>query len=283
MADLTSCKLSDFQGELATSRTTAGRELSRASQCEVLTSVRSFLGWAAAARLVSAHLSDCLDVPHRGERVPRVVFSAREAEQVLAQADCTTTIGLRDRALMELLYSTGVRRTECIHLTVPDVDHERGVVLVREGKGSRDRLVPVGERALCWLARYLWSARPLLASAPDTGVLFVNRNGKALLANRLSERVHRYIQKARLGKSGSCHTFRHTMATLLLEGGADIRHIQAMLGHVHLSTTALYTRVSMAQLKLVHSRAHPAERGAWPDSKLARGEVELEFDLLEPE
>ncbi len=279
--DVTPSDLDRFSIALAATTLRSGAfPLSWASQQDILTALKGFFRWAVAIHLVPFDPSADLAVPRRGERVPRAVLSAREAEVVLAQADCATPLGLRDRALMELLYSTGIRRTECIRLILADVDYERGVLLVREGKGRRDRVVPIGTRALDWLTRYIWSARPLLAAAPDTSTLFLNRRGNPLLANRLSERVHRYIEAANLGKSGSCHVFRHTMATLLLEGGADIRHIQAILGHVHLSTTALYTRVSVAQLKQVHTRTHPAEHGE--DAHGRAEQVDLAFDLIDP-
>jgi integrase/recombinase XerD len=113
-----------------------------------------------------------------------------------------------------------------------------------------------------WIDRYLRTVRPLLVVPPDPGVLFLTRRGQALRENRLTEVVHRYVQAAGLGKTGSCHLFRHTMATLLLENGADVREVQEMLGHSQLSTTALYTHVAIGRLKQVHRAAHPAEREA---------------------
>jgi integrase/recombinase XerD len=151
-----------------------------------------------------------------------------------------------------------------IRLQLPDLDVGRGVLFIREGKGRRDRIVPIGDRAVRWIDRYLRTVRPLLVVPPDPGVLFLTRRGQALRENRLTEVVHRYVQAAGLGKTGSCHLFRHTMATLLLENGADVREVQEMLGHSQLSTTALYTHVAIGRLKQVHSAAHPAERGGSP-------------------
>lgn len=272
--------LEAFQTDLAGALRADGRPLGWASQGEVLMAVKRFFQWCAKTRILSADPALDLAVPRRPARLPRSVLSSAEVEIVLAQANCGDPLGLRDRALMELLYSTGLRRTECTQLLLADVDCTRGVVLVREGKGRRDRVVPIGARALRWLDLYLFEARPQLAAEPDVKLLFLTRRGRPVRANRLSELIHGYIQAASIGKSGSCHVFRHTMATLLLEGGADIRHIQAMLGHVHLSTTALYTRVSVAQLKQVHARAHPAERGE--GAGRSPEQVELEFDLVDP-
>lgn len=119
-------------------------------------------------------------------------------------------------------------------------------------------MIPIGERALRWTLTFIDQARPRLLTPPDRGVLFLTRRGRRMRLSHLSELVKRYIEQSGIGKKGSCHLFRHTMATLMLEGGADVRDIQEMLGHAQLSTTQLYTRVSIARLKRVHDRAHPA-------------------------
>jgi integrase/recombinase XerD len=131
------------------------------------------------------------------------------------------------------------------------------VLLVREGKGGRDRFVPVGERAVEWTERWL-TFRPRYVVPPDEGWLFLTKRGRPLAPKRLSELAHRYLEASGVGKTGSCHLFRHTMATLMLEAGADVRHIQEILGHAVLSTTALYTHVSITKLQEVHRRTHPA-------------------------
>jgi integrase/recombinase XerD len=182
--------------------------------------------------------------------------------------DCTEPVGLRDRALLETLYSTGLRRTECARLTVPDLDPERGVVFVRQGKGRKDRVVPIGDRALMWIDRYCIEARPQLVVPPETHVLFLTARGRPIRPSRLSEQVRRYLARSGVGKPGSCHVFRHTMATLLLEHGADVRYVQAILGHASLAMTARYTHVAITELKAVHTRTHPAERDHAPPARL---------------
>jgi integrase/recombinase XerD len=139
------------------------------------------------------------------------------------------------------------------------VDIERGTVLIRQGKGRKDRLVPIGQRALYWIGRYLAGARLHLVVAPDDGTLFLTRVGEPFNLCWLSRTVARYIDSASIGKRGGCHLFRHTMATLMLEGGADIRYIQAMLGHADLSTTTIYTQVAIRALKAIHAATHPAD------------------------
>ena len=168
------------------------------------------------------------------------------------------TIGLRDRTLPEVFYSTGMRRMELAQLKLYDLDIERGTVMVRQGKGKKDRMIPIGERALAWVGKYLADARPKLVQEPDDGTLFLTNLSAAFTPNRLTQLVRDYVDKAELGKTGACHLFRHTMATLMLENGADIRFIQEMLGHAELSTTQIYTQVSIRKLKEIHTATHPA-------------------------
>jgi integrase/recombinase XerD len=163
-------------------------------------------------------------------RLPKHVLSIKEAETVLAQPDLGTATGIRDRAMMETLYSTGMRRMELIGLHLHDVDADRGTVMIRQGKGKKDRMVPIGERALEWIAKYRDDVRPELAIGGDDGTLFLSYLGEAFTPNRLTQLVRDHVNAAKLGKTGACHLFRHTMATLMLENGADIRFIQAMLG-----------------------------------------------------
>jgi len=234
-----------------------GKPLSFRSQYTRLVPVRAFFKWLTRQNVIASNPASELVLPKLERRLPAVLTVA-EVEQVLELPDVTEPLGLRDRAMMEVLYSTGVRRMELIGLAVWDLDADGGTLLVRKGKGNRDRVVPIGRRAIAWVRRYLDSARPLLVVPPDEGVLFVGQLGGALSKNHLTRLIRRYILSAELGKVGSCHLFRHTMATAMLEHGADIRFIQQMLGHRDISSTQLYTQVSIKQLKKVHALTHPA-------------------------
>ena len=145
--------------------------------------------------------------------------------------DVDDPIGLRDRAMLEVLYSTGLRRMEMIALKLYDLEFDRGLILVRQGKGNKDRYVPIGERAIAWLEKYIREARPQLAIEPDDMTVFLTAQGEPFSRDHLTSAVKERIDAAKLGKAGACHLFRHTMATLMHENGADIRHIQAILGH----------------------------------------------------
>lgn len=234
-----------------------GAPLSIASQRAKLVPLRAWFKWLTRTGEIPANPASDLDLPRKMKRLPRAVLTQREVEQVLALADTTTPVGMRDRAMMEVLYATGMRRMELARLALGDIDAERGVVLIREGKGGKDRLIPMGERALHWVDRYLQEARPQLAWDQAEATVFLGREGHAMNPMWLSTTVARYVERAELGKKGGCHLFRHTMATLMLEGGADIRFIQAMLGHAELSTTQIYTQVAIRQLQKVHASTHP--------------------------
>ena len=237
-----------------------GEPLSIASQRSKLIPLRGLFKWLTRSGELPANPAADLDLPKRMRRLPRAVLTASEMERVLALADTSTAIGLRDRAMMEVVYSTGMRRMEVAHLELGDVDAERCVVLIREGKGRKDRLLPLGERALHWVQEYLTRSRPQLAWNLGEPALFLGNEGKPLSLAWVSRIVALYIERAALGKHGGPHLVRHSMATLMLEGGADIRFIQAMLGHVELSTTQIYTQVAIRQLQHVHATTHPGAK-----------------------
>ena len=219
--------------------------------------------WMARQRLILHNPASELELPKLGYRLPKHVLTVQEAELVIAQPDVTDTLGLRDRALLETLYSTGMRRLELANLKMYDLDTERGTVMVRQGKGKKDRVIPIGDRAAAWLDKYIRESRPRLAVEPDDGTLLVSNAGEPFHLDHLSDLVRGHVDAAlsrdgKPGKRGACHLFRHTMATLMLENGADIRFIQQMLGHARLDTTQIYTQVSIRQLKQIHSATHPA-------------------------
>lgn len=251
--------LERYQRHLFYYRKADGHPLGVQSQLIRLVSVRMFFKWLTRNNYLLYNPASELELPRAGKRLPKYILTPSEAEQVLNQTDVEDLYGLRDRAILETLYSTGIRRAELANLCVYDVDAERGVVMVRHGKGNKDRVVPIGERALKWVEKYLYSGRPYLSVGQDEGRLFLTRLGEAFGVAGLSELVRRYIKQSGIPKSGSCHLFRHSVATLMLENGADIRYIQQMLGHAKLDTTQIYTQVSIQKLKEIHTATHPAK------------------------
>ena len=197
-------------------------------------------------------------MPKAERSLPEATLTVAEMTALLAVPRVNTPLGLRDRAVLEVFYSTGLRRAEVIGLDLGDVDFGRGTVFVRRGKGAKDRYAPVGERALFWVRLYADLVRPHFVGQNPTEVLFVSSVGTPLCADWLSRRVRRYLAQAGVAKRGSCHLLRHTVATQMLEGGADIRYVAEMLGHAKLETTQRYTRVSIDRLRAVHALSHPA-------------------------
>ena len=245
-------------------RKTDGAPLSHQTQAKRLISVRAFFQWLARQHHLLYNPASELELPKQQQRLPRHILSVAEVEQVLNACDTTEALGLRDRAMLETLYSTGMRRAELTGLRADDLDLNRGTVFVRLGKGAKDRVVPIGERACRWVERYLFQVRPDLVDVDDDGALFLAKHGEGMQAKQLSVIVRNAIGRANLERfadthpNAACHLLRHACATHMLENGADIRYIQALLGHADLSTTEVYTRVSIQQLKAVHERTHPA-------------------------
>ncbi len=262
--------LERYQRHLFYVRKADGQPITLMRQWLLIDHVRLWFRWLVKNNHLPTNPASDLDMP----RVPRTVLpeslEAHEVEAVLAQPDVDEVSGLRDRAILEVLYSTGLRRSEVVRLSMFDIEPMRGIVRVRQGKGRKDRVVPIGERALAWVQRYLDEARPQLAADVRERALFLNRFGQPLGSNHLGAMARRYLNAAGIAKRGACHLFRHAMATQMLENGADIRYIQEMLGHENLDTTQIYTHVSIGKLQAVHAATHPAaklERKARPDEE----------------
>jgi integrase/recombinase XerD len=257
-----------YQRYLFLYRRKDGQTLSGRGQAMRLVPVRVWFRWLVKQNRILSNPAADIDMPREEKRLPKHILSADEAERILNVPDVTSALGIRDRAILETLYSTGVRRQEAVSLEVYDIDHERGTLMVRQGKGKRDRLIPIGERALAWIAKYQAEVRPQLMLGDGNRALFLTIHGEALGEAELGRLVSGYIRSSGLEKSGSCHLFRHTMATLMLENGADVRFVQAMLGHANLTTTQIYTQVAIRALKEIHTATHPArlERSGQTDA-----------------
>ena len=260
--EVSTAVLARYQRYLYHHRKEDGGPLSLGTQWLRLVVIRSFFRWLARNHLILFNPASELELPKMDNRLPRNVLSLAEVEKILHQVDLTTLVGLRDRAILELLFCTGIRRGELINLKLYDVNIEKRTLFIRRGKGKKDRVVPTGERALLWLEKYLDESRPVLVSEgkradKENNALFLNSQGGAMQPYTLGKVVSKYVKSADIDKEGCCHLFRHSMATLMLEGGADIRYIQQMLGHAKLDTTQIYTRVSIKKLKEVHMQTHP--------------------------
>lgn len=281
--EVTSVILERYRQHLCHRRKANGQGLSNKSQNLRLIAVRVFFKWLVKSHRLSYNPASELELIKTRHSLPRHVLTLKEVEAIMNQVNLSSPLGLRDRAILETFYSTGIRRSELVHLKVYELNIEEGTLIIRKGKGDKDRIVPIGDRALAWIEKYLNELRPKLViyyhnqfeydkqgsgrgskveqyidDDRDRDALFVTRKGKALSISYLGSVVSEYVRKAKIGKTGACHLFRHTMATLMLEGGADIRYIQEMLGHEKLESTQVYTRVSIKKLKEVHKKTHPA-------------------------
>jgi integrase/recombinase XerD len=267
-AQITHGHVVQFQKHLFLARKPNGEAYAINGQLSVLNNVQAWCRWLVRHGHLPSNPAADLDLPKKVIYHLREPLNASEIEVVLAQPDLADPYGLRDRAILELFYATGIRRQELANLLTTDIDAERGCLYVRQGKGRKDRFVPIGERALAWVRKYEREARPLLLlvdgqghtnvqANPDERRLFVNQYGLPLSAYALSWRIRRYFDAAGVKKVGACHLFRHTVATVMLDNGADLRHVQEMLGHSMIVTTQRYTHVSIARLRAVHAATHP--------------------------
>lgn len=265
---ITHAHVVQFQRHLFEARKPNGEPYAINGQRAVLENVHAWCRWMVRHGQLPSNPAADLELPRKVNYILREPLALSEVEAVLAQPDIDDLYGLRDRAILEVFYATGLRRQELANLNISDIDEERGCVFVRQGKGRKDRFVPIGERALAWVRKYERESRPLLLlvdgkghtntkADPKEPRLFLNQYGLPLSAYALSWRIRRYFDAAGVKKIGACHLFRHTMATAMLDNGADVRHVQEMLGHSVIATTQRYTHVSIARLRAVHAATHP--------------------------
>lgn len=262
--DITKPVLESYQKHLYYYRQDSGEPLAPSTRNHYITSIKQFFKWLTRENYLLYNPASELIVPKQNPSLP-VVLTVEEIEQLMAVPDLNTPYGVRDRAMMELFYSTGIRRSELINLQIHDLSVPRQTVYVREGKGHKDRLLPVGERAVQWLERYLLTIRSQLLIDINDTTLFLNDYGEAFRDSKLGDRVKRYMKHAGITAPGSCHLLRHAMATHMLENGAELRFIQAMLGHTDMRSTQIYTHVSIRKLQEIHTATHPAK----PEDKAA--------------
>lgn len=233
----------------------SNRGYEKASIARKLTALRTFFTWMQQTGKTAANDTDMVTAPRQPRRLPYVVSQA-EIERLLMSPNTSTVLGLRDRALLETLYASGVRVSEVASIDVADLDlgtRECGVF----GKGSKQRVVLLGSAAIDWLQRYLSGSRPKLANRRSTDALFLNNRGGRLTERGIQLIVKRHAKSAGLDAEFHTHNLRHSFATHLLDGGADLRVVQDLLGHESPSTTQIYTHVSAEQARKVYLGAHP--------------------------
>jgi integrase/recombinase XerD len=234
------------------------RPLDLATQRNRLTAMRLWFRYLRRHGLMDRDPAADFELPRIGRKLPRGMLTQVEIERILSAIPSTSRDGLRDRAIMETYYASGIRRMELANLNVGDVDQVAGIIHVNHGKGGKDRRVPIARRTCCWISRYLEVTRPQLVRPNSGDALYLDRKGLRFRGHQLSKLVGDHIRRAGVRQFGSCHLFRHSMATLMHESGADIRYIQEMLGHTSISTTQIYTHVTIPKLREVYGKTHPA-------------------------
>jgi integrase/recombinase XerD len=228
---------------------------STASTARYLAAVRSFLRFLVAEGVLASSAADGVEAPSLWHRLP-VVLSPDQVERLLAAPADEGPLAVRDRAMLEVLYATGARASEVVSLARDGVDLGIGYARVF-GKGRKERIVPLGRPAIDAITRYLERARPRLVARRDAGTLFVSRTGRRVGRERLWSIVRTHARAAGIDKPVHPHTLRHSFATHLLSGGADLRVVQEMLGHATIRTTELYTHLDAKRLRSVHAKYHP--------------------------
>jgi len=228
-----------------------------ATQASYLNAVKHWCGWLVEHGWLEIDPSITIKLPKEEHRLPAAYLTLAEVEGVINSIDLSTDIGIRDRSIFETFYSTAMRRMELVNLQLDDLDCDRGLIMIRQGKGRKDRVVPIGKRAIGWLEKYLYESRPrLLREASET--VYLTRFGNTFNPVSLAQLVRHYLDANGISRRGACHMLRHTTATLMMEGGADLRSLQTLLGHESLNTTQIYTHVTIDRLREVHAKTHPA-------------------------
>lgn len=239
----------------------AGGRLSTSTQHARLSALKSFFGFLAREGKLLVDPAASLVLPKKRRSLPRALVTPKEALKLVESIDTKTPMGHRDRAVVEVLYSTGIRNAELRGLSLADFDAEAGTLFVRAGKGGKDRVLPLGPVVTAIVSDYVQLARPKLAKRSGVTSLFVSNHGWSLWPASVVRIVDLAARRAGIKTQVRPHRLRHACATHMLQGGADVRHIQRLLGHSSLSTTEIYTRVEIGDLKAVHKRFHPRESG----------------------
>ncbi len=220
-----------------------------------LVAIRTLFQFLIREGILATNPIEELESPKIAKTLPEIL-TLKEVEQLLEQPNLQTPIAIRDRAMLEVLYATGMRVSELTQLPMNQVNLEGGYVLVF-GKGSKERIIPLGSEAMKWVALYLKAARERLAKRKESPFLFINRSGRGMSRQQFWKNIKAYGRRAGIQKRITPHLLRHSFASHLLEGGADLRSVQMMLGHVDISTTQIYTHVTGERLKKIHQRYHP--------------------------
>ena len=257
--DLNRDVLEDYQEDLSYRFTAQGTPLGRSTREKLINVAQGFTRYLKHQDYLLNDPGETLTPPKRGRRLPKSIMSHSEVKQLLNAPDRRTSRGQRDRIILQILYDTGIRRSEMARMRITDLDLDTGYIRIC-GKGDKDRVVPVSEKVCELIQNYLLFVRPAFVKAADPGHLVLNRSGKPIAANGIYIIVKTWAKRAGIKKKVTTHSLRHTCATHMLKNGAPVRHIQEMLGHESLESTQIYTHVTINDLKQVHAKYHPSQQ-----------------------
>jgi integrase/recombinase XerD len=257
---ITADTLEGFRQWLFYEPTCRGMARAIATQNRSLARLKGFFRFLHGEGLIVRDPAAALAYAREPKCLPRHVLTPQEARRILAVPDVQTSLGYRDRTILEVLYATGIRRSELIALTIADVNLEDGLLRINGGKGAKDRVVPLTQIAASFLETYIAGIRPQLLGKRQSDRLFISKRGQTMGRNTVVGVVEKYAKLARIKKRITPHCWRHTCATHLVKNAANLRHVQEMLGHKNLSTTETYLRLTITDLKEAHRKCHPRER-----------------------
>ncbi len=258
--DVTVDVLRDYQKYRHQYRNRYGRRDAPKTQNNHLIAIKTFFKFLKEADFTPSDPAKDLEYVKEPKKLPLVTMNNREVKKLLQQCNTNTLLGYRDRALLELLYSTGVRRGELINLKVEDVDYEEGFIRINKGKGDKDRVVPLGRIACKYVETYIKGIRPLIYKAKEIDYLFVSKKGNRLERSAVAKLIDVYTERAKLGKKVSPHTFRRSCATEMIRNKAHLYHVKELLGHESIESLKKYCRLTIVDLKKAHKKYHPRER-----------------------
>jgi integrase/recombinase XerD len=259
-----------------------GKPLVTNTQIARLGCIRRFFAWLCRSGVIPANPAADLDLPRKQSAQLPKTLSEQEIQRLLSIPNPADPFGLRDRTMLELFYATGIRRTEMANLDHGDYDSSSRTLTVRKGKNGKSRMLPVGERAAAWLDRFLAESRPLFDHLPKETALFLTGYGERFSPAYLGNWIKKLLLRCGIDKPGSCHLWRHSCATDMHRGGADIRYVQEMLGHERIDTTQIYTHVHIDALREVHTRCHPHGK-LGPDRDMHGRLTALENQAAQPD
>ena len=259
--EVTKDMISDYQHYLIRYTFDDGRRYTMNTVTVKLRSIKRFFEYLEDARKILFNPAERIRMPDLGERLPSNIITKEEVKKILNAPNTSTLIGIRDKMILELLYSTGIRLEELYNLTIYDVEYRSGYLRVTKGKFAKDRVVPIGNVCCKYVKEYINKVRPILTKkSKDERALLVGKCGRKLNKQIIPHIIKDYAKKAGINRRVTVHTWRHTFASHLLSNGAGITHVQKLLGHSRLDVTKIYTKVTPKEVKAMHQKRHPRER-----------------------